>query len=484
MTAALRSRAGAVAAGIGPWRLAILFGAGALAMRLVFWVAFAGGPLGTDSREYLSLAAGLAAGDGFPEDSWRAPAYPVFVVAVDVLLPGSRVDNVLLTQHVLGAVLVSAMCLFAWHIFGRAAAVVVGVLAAFSPALPGIENWVMADFLFGLLSFAALALVALAIRRGVSIRLLLAAGAVMALATYFKPSGQFVLAAAILGAAVTLRRPRPVLVASGVLLLTFAVGVVPLVARNHSKTGKLSVSTQGGITLFHRAFEHQNLTVPADGEAGRLLRRVQLDTERAGGCPAACRCPTACVEFRAGRFHQVAHRELRARGYTELRAVDAMGRLAGIAIRDRPVDYAAESARATATILFDAVRFVQPDIRNRPKSIAAEIEQAGVPGPLRVAAVGWFLLLQVAIVAVLVAGILGGILMLVRRDPRAPAFAVLACGVAVIGGMTALTHGGLWRYSVSLQPLLLTAAAGGAVALAEGLRLWWRTRRAEDVDRP
>ena len=475
-TASLMSRITEFLRQLGPrgWTVAIL--GGALATRLAVWVTYDERPPGKDSREYLALADQLAAGNGFPRDGFRTPGYPAFLAALEQL-PGRTTDAVIGVQHILGVLLVVAILHVTWHFFGKWPAILAATLAAFTPGLATLENWLLADFLFGCLVFAGVSTVAFALDRGGSSRLYVAAGLLFALAAYVKPAGQFLVLAAPLGIFLATRDVRSTAKGAALVTVAFALAVAPWVIRTHAHTGQWAMSTQAGVTLFNRAFEFDRLPVPTSEQGGPLLRRIQLDIAAHDGvCVSSCLAPNTTVD----RFSGDSLKELTGRGMTKLEALRIQRRLAVAAIRDEPFTYAGNTAKRTAYVFTDANRFLQYDLKRKGKSYSQRVRDLSVPAPARIGGLAWLGLLQAISWFWLVAGLLGMPLLILSKGRARTGAAIFAAAWLTLALLTAASHGGLWRYSISLAPLTWILGAAGAAALVVTLRRRFTPRTDHD----
>jgi hypothetical protein len=370
------------------WTVVLLLGA--LTTRLGILLTYDERPPGKDSREYLGLADRLASGNGFPRDGFRTPGYPAFIAALQQL-PGRTEDAVIVVQHLLGVVLVVAMLHVTWHFFGKSAAILAAGLAALTPDLATLENWVLADFLFGCVLFFGVAFLAYAVDRGGSTRLFLAAGVTIAVAAYVKPAGQFLVLAAPLGILLATRDLRSTVKGTALVGIAFAVAVAPWVIRTATHTGQVALSTQGGVTLFNRAFEFDRLPVPTTEPGGPLLRRMQIEIEENDGlCVNSCIVPFTRID----RFSGDSLKELMGRGFSKLEALKIQRRLAVEAIREAPFSYIANTAKRTAFAFTDANRFLQYDLQRQTKSYSQKVKDLGLPPALRFGGLAWIALLQ------------------------------------------------------------------------------------------
>ncbi len=379
-----------------------------------------------DSGEYLAYAAGLR-GQGPALGDYRTPGYPLFVALAD-LLGASPERSVIVAQHLLGVLVAVAVVLVCRRFYGTLTALLAGSLTALSPAMAFSEHFVLPNFLFGVIVFFGALVLMNAVERG-TLRALLLAGAVLGLAAYVKPVGQFLVLAGLLPLALSTRSLRKTLAGSAAVAAGLVLVIAPWIVRNAVQFGSATLSTQGGQTLFNRAFERDRLPIPTDSPEGRLARRV------ADGLPEGHRLNIDVLEA------------FIARGMTSQEALRAEGRLASQAIRANPGRFAIETWRNFRQMLRDP-----HDAEDRLRSQLSE----AVGGRNRaflartwsavseLTAIWWLLSVQTA----------ASLLLLVfgTRRSRLLAGCFISVGVAVILG-TVVGHGGNLLYALQLLPL-------------------------------
>src|SRR5215210_6242700 len=325
----------------------LVLAAAALILRAPLMLVRAEALPGGDSEGYLALAADLRHGEFL--GMVRTPGYPAFLAALDVL-PGRVEDAV---------VIVVAVVLVARRYFGAAAAVIAGVLAAIGRGAVTIEDVILADFLFGAVAFAgAVALAAAAGRSRLAVKLLVLAGAAFALAAYVKPVGQVLVLAPPLAFLLAGRHVATTAKATAVVAGTMVLVLSPWLARNLSTFDRLSLSNQEGVTLYNRAFEKQQLSVPTDDAGSRLVARL-TDEARA----------------KRQRENSYVTAELLRRGLTMDEVLELQRRAAVKAIRSAPADYAKGTVRLLAVAI--------DDIGGQPNEVAPEARLAGVSALVR-----------------------------------------------------------------------------------------------------
>lgn len=437
------------------WALAI----GALALLVRFPLLFGrhAPPPGTDSDFFLGAADSITAGHGFPGRFWT-PGYPVFIAALHPL-PGRADDAVVVVQHLLGVGVVVLILLASWRWFGRATALIAASLAAVTPVLVLHEHTFLPDFLFGTVVFAgALVLAAALVRDALPVKLLVAAGVLFGIATWVKPAGQFLFAAAPL--ALVLARCDVRRVARGTAIVTVAMLVVisPWLARNAVRFGFPSMSDQSGATLFHRAFEVSRLPIPLDVRYGPLAAAVARPL-RGQPDPGL---PTVVARRLVGQLH-----------IDDDDAWPIEQRIALTAIERHPGAYLDD----TPGLFASWVGYL--DDSSGSHALAAQLDRTHPPFPVAVtrglfgaghrALDLWWLLSLHGLVGLLV-------LVMGSRRSRAAGGALVAVWLAVTLG-TVMGHGGQWRYAIQVAPLSWMLGSAGIAAVAGSV--WSRARRAQ-----
>jgi len=114
-------------------------------------------PLTVDQTEYLMLAENLRAGEGFVYDEprlMRSPGYPVFLAAVQTIMPGTQ--SVRLVQSLLGALAVLLVAALARGMAGPRAAVVGALLMTLYPPQVFQPAYILSESLYTALALATL----------------------------------------------------------------------------------------------------------------------------------------------------------------------------------------------------------------------------------------------------------------------------------------------------------------------------------------
>lgn len=276
-------------------RLIIAAAVAALALRLLFGFAYwTGRPLTHDEREYLALAASLAAGRGFtygPEHGsgtaqqfGRAPLYPMFLAALGATRGAHDASpaRVKAAQAVVGALLVTLIGAIAWRAGGPRTAVAASAIAAVYPPLVWYPAYVMSETLYSLLALGAACVLQLASDRADRARssraggpLALLAGGLAGAAVLTRPAMLLFLPLAILW---LIARRRHVLALA--LAAAAAAVVLPWTARNYRVYDRLVlVASEGGVTFW--TGNHPLARGEGDLATNPALKRAELDFRRA-----------------------------------------------------------------------------------------------------------------------------------------------------------------------------------------------------------
>ena len=235
-------------------RLILAAAGAALLLRLAFgFLYWTDKPLTHDEREYLGLAASLAAGRGFvysdPEPHGtapqfgRAPGYPAFLA---LLGPNAHATStpgtVKAVQSLLGAVAVLLVAALARQSAGERAGHIAAWLTAVYPPFVWIPAYALSEALYLPLILGCVLFLG---RADTTLRLL-AAGALCGAAILVRPG---TLVFVPLAAAWLLYRRR----STNALAFVLAVGLVvlPWTVRNLRTHGKLVlVASEGGVTFW------------------------------------------------------------------------------------------------------------------------------------------------------------------------------------------------------------------------------------------
>lgn len=447
------------------WALAA--GVLALLVRLAFLFGNHRAPPNSDNVFYLQAGHGLYHGEGFP-GNFLTPGYSLLIGLLE-FLPGRVEDTVTIAQHLLGVALVVAILGAAWRHFGPGTALPAAGIAALTPVLVVHEHTILPDFLFGVLAFAgALALAEVCRREVAPTRLLVLVGVLFGLGTWVKSAGQFLLVATPLALAFSSRALRPTVKGSLVVAGALLVTISPWMVRNTIRFGSPSMSTQGGATLFNRAFEVDRLPIPTDAAYGDLAAQIKARIDPSSG------------DRLTSIFAQAVQNE---RGLADDDSWAAERHLALVAIRRHPFDYAGGTLRQLRRHHGDLNRFEGSD------ALLAELDRTQPPVPRSVVARAWDVARVVSDVWWVVSlNALAGLLLLFVGPPgsRRAAAALLAVWLSINLG-TALAHGGMWRYSIQVAPIAWILGSGGIAAFVSAVRAVAAPRLAgygSRLDRP
>jgi hypothetical protein len=444
----------------------LLLGGLALAVRLPLIVASGSVSYAGDTAEYMQLADGLLHGR-FDTD-YRMPGYPLFIDAVG-WLPGSRAANVVTVQHLIGVGIVLALFAVGSRWFGRPTGVAAAVLAAVTPIMLGLEHTLQPDFLFGAWVFAGVALLVLGMAAGRPRPwLVVAAGLAFAAGAYVKPVGAAVVAGVAIGLWAGTRSLRDAALGTGIVLAVLSLLLVPWAIRNQAEYGHLTLSTQAGQTLFKRVFDVDRRPVPTDTADGRLVARIQREQRRADP---------------SRELNNYLSEALQQRGYSADEAVAIERRVAVDAIRRDPIAYLAATPSRVSRFLTDLASFSYRDVTGGENS--SGIDPNNRSAPVRAAIELWFAAGKALteIWWILSLHVLAGLMLLLSPYRRARiAAGVLAGTWLSIALATALSHGGLRRYSAQMAPEAWLLGAAGAVLVATLLVQAVRVMRAPPAE--
>jgi hypothetical protein len=230
-----------------------------LAFGLIYWNAK---PLTHDEREYLALAANVAAGRGFVYDEsletgtaqrfGRAPGYPLFLAAIGAGGEAAAETplRVKVAQAFVGAAGVWLIGLLAHRAGGERAGVAAAWLAAIYPPLISMPSYVLSETLYSTVALAsALVLQDAAsspMRARTAVARTAAAGALSGIGALIRPAMLVFLPLAALWL-LAKRGYRDALVLAGVALLV----IVPWTVRNARVYDRfVLIASEGGVTFW------------------------------------------------------------------------------------------------------------------------------------------------------------------------------------------------------------------------------------------
>lgn len=261
-----------------------------LGFGLFYWV---GKPLTHDEREYLALAASLAAGRGFiyqdasagtSQQFGRAPGYPMFLAAIGA----GRHDadstplRVKVAQSIVGAAGVWLIGLIAFRAAGPRAGALAAGIAAIYPPLVWFSSYVLSETLYSFVALASASVLQLSVDRAEAHRtdraggaLALGAGVLTGAAVLVRPAMLFFLPLAVLW---LIFRRMPVL---AVALVAGAVAVVaPWTARNYRVHDRfVLVASEGGVTFW--TGNHRLARGEGDLAANPDIKQAELEFRQA-----------------------------------------------------------------------------------------------------------------------------------------------------------------------------------------------------------
>jgi 4-amino-4-deoxy-L-arabinose transferase-like glycosyltransferase len=230
--------------------MAFLLALGArLTFALGYWVDK---PLTLDEQEYLTLGKNLAAGRGLVyeadgrEHFGRAPGYPAFLAVVFALGGGTNAYKV--AQSLIGALTVLVIAALARLAAGPRAEVLAAFMAALYPPLVWIAAYPLSETLFSALELASALLLWIALHRERMAHdsAYVVAGVVAGLASLVRPAGLSYVALVL--AFLALRRSVTSAVA---MALGAALVIAPWAAFKTREAGRLVlIASEGGVTFW------------------------------------------------------------------------------------------------------------------------------------------------------------------------------------------------------------------------------------------
>lgn len=286
-----------------------------------------------DSGYYLVIGEGVFHGGGYASNL-RPPAYST-LLAIFELFGANPADAAVVFQNLIGMMLPAFVLLAGWRFFSPLVGVIAGFLAASSPLMIAIEQFVLTDYLFSVVLFVAAVTLAEAVlrqRSGTSTwPLLVAAGAMFGLATLFRANGIYGLVAIPLALLIAGPRWKPALRASGIAVGALVVVIAPWCVHNLVRFGDPNVASEGGLSLYGRAISYDQVRPSADTASGRLALGIYNTAD-----------PNE-EEAVVGTTAYVFNALVEEAGQDSIEAANTMGRLAGEAILDEPGTYLRDS---------------------------------------------------------------------------------------------------------------------------------------------
>jgi 4-amino-4-deoxy-L-arabinose transferase-like glycosyltransferase len=440
-----------------------------------------------DSVAYFQVGWELANGLGFDLPLRRTPLYPLFIAGV-VWLLGEDLRGLALAQHLLGVVTVVATYFLGRAIYGRLAGAVAALAVALSAPLLIYEHYILAEPLFIPLLVLGLLLVVLALNREGGQRstmgLYLAGGVVLALAALSRPIGQALLPIGPLAIlahqwrrGASLRDVvRPSMVPIALLLLGFALILVPWSVRGSMTSGRVSGAGAMGQSLIGRIVRH---------DEGFVLPKPDSPSPHADPRKTEIRALILTQMNRDARPSAINHRIRTVYDLSEPEADAALREVAVEIFTSQPGRYVEGTLAKFRRLLVGederlrvhwATRkdgelrdawIGEPSIAHlySPPSAIQELEY-----PVAEAVTRLFqpYLWRWLLVPLVLLGLGWGLV----RGPRGPTVLLALTVLALVFPSAALV-GYVPRYRYPVDPLLSVLAAGGLVAAVALVRLGW-----------
>jgi Dolichyl-phosphate-mannose-protein mannosyltransferase len=225
-----------------------------------------------DSGYYLAIGEQVFHGGGYASNL-RPPGYST-LLAIFGLFGANPANAAVVLQNLIGMMLPAGVLLVGWRFFNPFVGVTAGFLAAASPLMIAIEQFVLTDYLFSVALFIAAAILAEAVLRIHAGRnawpLLVAAGAMFGLATLFRANGIYGLIAIPAALLIAGPRWRPALRASAVGVAALVAVIAPWCIHNLIRFDDPNVASEGGLSLYGRAISYDQVPPSADTASGRL----------------------------------------------------------------------------------------------------------------------------------------------------------------------------------------------------------------------
>jgi 4-amino-4-deoxy-L-arabinose transferase-like glycosyltransferase len=443
----------------------------AIAVRIPLLGSFLKAP---DSGYYLAIGEGVFHGGGYASNL-RPPAYSTLLAILE-LFGANPANAAVVLQNLIGMMLPTFVLLVGWRFFSPFVGVIAGFLAAASPLMIAIEQFVLTDYLFSVVLLIAAVLLAeavLRLRDGPNAwPLLVAAGVMFGLASLFRANGIYGLVA--IPAALLIAGPRwkPALRASAIATGALVVVIAPWCIHNLIRFGDPNVASEGGLSLYGRAISYDQVKPSADTASGRLALGIYNTAD-----------PNK-QEAVIGTTAYVYNALVEEAGQDPIEAANTMAGLAGEAILAEPGTYLRDSLQILGryqgayyprtltgrenadqiSLTTEYLRALDPSEREPPD------DSALTRGPWRVAQ---------AITQVLFILSCGGLLLLALpflgdRRSRLAASTFLTVGILGIVGVT-LTARFELRHGVVFAPLIWILAPA---AVSVGARFLYALLRS------
>ncbi len=266
-----------------------------------------------DSHQYWSIGKHLAEGRGFSFDGheptrMRQPLYPM-LLAASIILFGKSTLPVLFVQLALALGTVLIVVAIAREVFGEFVGGVAGLVAGLYYAFPVLANEIRPEALYTFLLALIVLLWARAVKRR-DLRLVVACGVAIGLATLTRPVALPFVAAVPIALWAQFGRRRDGLLAAGMLAVVACATLVPWGARNLASLGTFSVTSDAGSAALYMGTHPMVFTEWQDEmtaiEATDEFRRLQGDDSYLG--------PDASRRFRAVAVQRLYDDPLRTLG--------------------------------------------------------------------------------------------------------------------------------------------------------------------------
>ncbi len=433
-----------------------------------------------DSVAYFQVGWELANGLGFDLPLRRTPLYPLFVAGV-VWLLGEDLRGLALAQHLLGIVTVVATYFLGRAMFGRLAGALSALAVALSAPLLIYEHYILAEALFIPLLILGILTIVLALRQDRG-WLYLIGGIVLALAALSRPIGQALLPIAPIAILVQQWSTKPSLRAAmraailptALVLLGFALVLVPWMVRGSLATGRVSGAGAMGQSLIGRIVRH---------DEGFILPKPDSPSPHADPRKTEIRSLILTQMNRDARPSAINHRIRTVFGLTEPEADAALREVALEIFTSQPGRYVEGTLAKFRRLLVGEDERLrvhwatrkdgelrdawtsEPTIAHlySPPNVIQEREYPVAEGVTRVfQPYAWRWLL----VPLVLLGLGWGLV----RGPRGATILLLLTTVALVFPSAALV-GYVPRYRYPVDPLLAVLAAGGIVAVIALVRL-------------
>lgn len=282
------------------WLWAIIVLAIAARVGWSAWIAHAHPAAVTslDTAEYLGPARALVAAGRFSLSAsdptpifLRTPGYPAVLAAILWVTNSQWAISPI--QAALSLLTVLVTVLVARRMIGPTAGLVAGVVVALDPLQFALSGTILTESLTSLVTIAVVAVGGIVFARRperVHPLFVLALGALIALATMFRPTTWFYPALVLVLLAVRFRRRRPR--ALVVLLAAFVLPIVAVVGgwqvRNHYAVNSWQVSGSAGVTLY--CYNAAAVQAKVMGRSIEAVRR-DLGCDRGGWEDLRTACP-------------------------------------------------------------------------------------------------------------------------------------------------------------------------------------------------